>query len=47
MVIEIIGPDFDGYAVMVDGTTIMECLSKQEVEALTIREIHSLLEMEV
>ena len=47
MTIRIIGPDFDGYSVEVDGTTIMECLSEQEVKALTIGEIQSLLEMEV
>lgn len=47
MTIEIKGPDFDGYRVLVDGETILECLSEQEVKALTIDEIHSLLEMEV
>lgn len=47
MKIEIKGPDFDGYRLLVDGKAIMECLSEQEVKALTIGEIHSLLEMEV
>lgn len=44
MTIEIIGPDFDGYAMNVDGTTIMECLSEKEVKALTIGEISKLVE---
>lgn len=42
MTIEIIGPDFDGYAMKVDGTTLMECLSEQEVKDLTIGEIMQL-----
>lgn len=47
MTIEIKGPDFDGYRLLVNGETMMECLSEQEVKALTIGEIYSLLEMEV
>lgn len=47
MTIEIKGPDFDGYQLLVNGETMMECLSEQEVKALTIGEILSLLEMEV
>lgn len=47
MTIEIKDPDFDGFSLEVDGTTLMECLSEQEVKALTIGEILSLLEMEV
>ncbi len=42
MTIKIIGPDFDGYAMDVDGTTLMECLSEQEVKDLTIGEIMDL-----
>ena len=37
--IEIIGPDFDGYAVKVDGDIIMECLSESEARGLRIGEI--------
>lgn len=37
--IKIIGPDFDGYAVMVEGDTIMECLSESEARDLRIGEI--------
>lgn len=37
--IEIIGPDFDGYAIKVDGDTIMECLSESEAHDLRIGEI--------
>lgn len=47
MTIEIKGPDFDGYRVLVDGTTIMECLSEQEVKNLTIGEIQQLLTMDL
>lgn len=47
MTIEIKGPDFDGYAVLVDGKTILECLSEREVKALTIEEIHRLLAMDL
>lgn len=44
MTIEIIGPDFDGYAMKVDGTTLMECLSEKELQDLTIGEIIQLTE---
>ena len=44
MIIEIIGPDFDGYAMKVNGTTLMECLSEKELKALTIGEIAGLFE---
>ena len=44
MTIEIIGPDFDGYAMKADGTTIMECLSESELKHLTIGEIAGLVE---
>lgn len=44
--IEIIGPDFDGYAMRVDGTTILECLSEEEVKEITIGELQRLLDME-
>ena len=37
--IKIIGPDFDGYAMQVDGQTLMECLSEQELKDLKIGEI--------
>ena len=47
MTIEIIGPDFDGYAVLADGKTILECLSEEEVKALTVGEIHRLLQMDL
>lgn len=46
MIIEIIGPDIDGYAVLADGETILECLSEREVKALTVGEIH-LLQMDL
>ena len=39
MVIKIIGPDFDGFAVTVEGETIMECLSEAEVRSLRIGEL--------
>ena len=39
MKVEIIGPDFDGYAVKVEGDTIMECLSESDVRNLTIGEL--------
>ncbi len=39
MTIKIIGPDFDGYAMDVDGTRFMECLGEQELRNLTIGEI--------
>ena len=39
MTIEIKGPDFDGYCLLVDGRTLMECLSEQEVKDLKIGEI--------
>ena len=42
MTIKIIGPDFDGFSLEVDGTTLMECLSEQEVKDLTIGEIMQL-----
>ena len=45
MTIEIKGPDFDGYRVLVDGETLMECLSERDVKALTIGEIERLWEM--
>lgn len=39
MTIKIIGPDFDGYCLLVDGRTLMECLGEQELKDLTIGEI--------
>ena len=39
MTIKIIGPDFDGFSMKVNGTTLMECLSEKEVKDLTIGEI--------
>ena len=47
MTVEIIGPDVDGYAVLVDGETILECLSEREVKVLTIGEIYRLLKMDL
>ena len=47
MTIEIKGPDFDGYRLLVNGETMMECLSEEEVNALTIGEIRQLLEMDL
>lgn len=47
MTIEVKGPDFDGYRVLVDGTTIMECLSEEEVNDLSIGEIQKLLDMDL
>lgn len=44
MTIKIIGPDLDGFSLEVDGTTLMECLSEQEVKGLTIGEIMRLTE---
>lgn len=44
MTIKIIGQDFDGFSLEVDGTTLMECLSEQEVKDLTIGEIMQLTE---
>ena len=39
MTIKIIGPDFDGFAVTVEGDTIMECLSESDVRNLRIGEL--------
>lgn len=44
MTIKITGPDLDGFSLEVDGTTLMECLSEQEVKDLTIGEIMRLTE---
>lgn len=44
MTIKIIGPDFDGFSLEVDGTTLMECLSEKDVKELTIGEIMDLYE---
>ena len=44
MTIEIYGPDFDGFSMKVNGTTLMECLSEKEVKDLTIGEIMHLTE---
>lgn len=44
MTIEIKGPDFDGFSMEVDGTTLMECLSEQELKDLTIGEIMKLMQ---
>ena len=44
MTIKITGPDFDGFSLEVDGTTLMECLFEQEVKDLTIGEIMQLTE---
>lgn len=44
MTIEIKGPDFDGFRLLVDGNTLMECLSEKEVKGLTIGEIMHLAE---
>lgn len=49
MVIEILGPDIDGYTVKVNGEIILECLSANELRELTldeIGEIYSLISME-
>ena len=42
MTIKIIGPDFDGYAMDVDGERLLECLGEQELKNLTIGEITDL-----
>jgi len=47
MTIEIKGPDFDGYCLLVNGRTIMECLSDKEVDELTISEIRRIVDMEL
>lgn len=39
MVIKIIGPDIDGFAVTVEGETIMECLSESEVRGLRLGDL--------
>lgn len=44
LTIEICGPDFDGFSMKVNGTTLMECLSEKEVKELTIGEIMHLIE---
>lgn len=44
MTIKIIGPDFDGYAMDVDGKRLMECLGEHELKNLTIGEIMQLVE---
>lgn len=47
MTIEIKGPDFDGYCVLVNGQTILECLSEKEVDELSIGELRLLLGSEI
>lgn len=47
VIIEIKGPDFDGYQLLVNGETIMECLSEKEVKDLTIGEIQNLMSMDL
>jgi len=42
VIIKIIGPDFDGYAMDVDGERLMECLGEQELKKLSIGEIMGL-----
>ena len=42
MTIEIKGPDFDGYYVLVNGHTILECLSEKEVDELTVGDLRML-----
>ena len=39
MTIKIIGPDIDGFAVTVEGETILECLSESDVRNLRIGEL--------
>ncbi len=39
LTIEIYDPDFDGFSVKANGTTLMECLSEKEFKDLTIGEI--------
>ena len=39
MKVEIIGPDFDGYAIKVEGDVIMECLSESDVRGLRVGEL--------
>ena len=45
MTIEINGPDIDGFSVLVDGETLLECLSRTDVDRLTIGEINRLLQI--
>lgn len=45
--IRIIGPDFDGFAIAVNGEIIMECLSEKDVKSLTIGELQKLLESDL
>lgn len=42
MTIEIKGPDFDGYCVLVNGETILECMSEKEIDELTVGELRQL-----
>ena len=37
--IKIIGPDIDGFAVTVEGETIMECLSEADVRSLRLGDL--------
>lgn len=42
MTIRIYGPHEDGYAVEVDGIMLLECLSEDELKALTVGKIIAL-----
>lgn len=47
MKIEIVKETFFGYTLLVDGEVLMECLSEDEVDELTIKEIKRLVELDV
>ena len=46
MKIEIVKMEFFGYSLIVDGEVLMECLSEQDVNELTIGEIKELERVE-
>jgi len=39
MTIKIIGPDIDGFAVTVEGETVLECLSESDVRNLRVGDL--------
>lgn len=47
MTIEIKGPGFDGFQILMNGETVLECVPEEEVKALTIGELQQLLEMDL
>ena len=47
MEIRIVKMEFFGYTLLVDGEVLMECLSENDVNELTIKEIKDLIEADM